>query len=101
MYLPPTDHSPANARCRPQPQSLCTGIVPSWFVYGPFSATYFTTFERARAAMADSLCMPVGEEEGAWVTDLMCGVMAGTTAAAVSHPIDCLKTRIQVGVVVV
>ena len=51
--------------------------------------------------MADSLCMPVGEEEGAWVTDLMCGVMAGTTAAAVSHPIDCLKTRIQVGVVVV
>ena len=63
-------------------RGLWRGYVAGLCVWGPFSAVYFAAYEAIR--------------EGG-VGSMLAGVGAGGAAALVTQPLDCAKTRIQVG----
>ena len=71
-----------------------TGIVGLWkgyfaglCVWGPFSALYFASYEAIRDA--------VGRDRPG--SNLMAGMGGGAIAAVTTQPLDCAKTRLQVG----
>ncbi len=70
---------------------LYRGLVASWFVWGPFSAAYFATFESSRRRLITSFHC-----RDHWTTDLVAGVVAGVAGSIVSQPPDVVKTRLQV-----
>lgn len=72
------------------PKGLYRGFWASLLVWGPFSASYFATYEFLKAALR-----PDGGGGGAH--HLLAGVSAGAVAATVTQPLDCARTRMQVG----
>ena len=62
-------------------------------VWGPFSSSYFATYEALRDV--------IGRDEGGGARAVMesatAGVGAGAAAACITQPLDCAKTRLQVG----
>ena len=71
---------------------LQRGYFAGLAVWGPFSASYFAAYE--------ALIRQLGGHEAAGVgEDLAAGVTAGATSALLTQPLDCAKTRIQVGAV--
>lgn len=71
---------------------LQRGYFASLVVWGPFSACYFATYE--------ALIWQLGGRQAAGMReDLMAGVAAGAAAALSTQPVDCGRTRIQVGAV--
>jgi len=71
---------------------LQRGYFAGLAVWGPFSASYFAAYE--------ALIRQLGGHEAAGMReDLTAGVTAGAAAALSTQPLDCAKTRIQVGAV--
>lgn len=76
--------------------ALWTGFLPALAVYCPFVGIYFMTYEQAKRvfqktrgyASVDDLPLPY---------QLVGAASAGAIAAAVTSPLDIIKTRIQVG----
>eukprot|EP00965_Chrysotila_dentata_P217266 6189887-Pleurochrysis_carterae.AAC.3 len=71
-----------------------TGLVGLWrgytagiCVWGPFSSVYFATYEALRDAY--------GRERAG--SNLYAGMGGGAAAALITQPLDCAKTRLQVG----
>mmetsp|Transcript_30079 Transcript_30079/g.75149 ORF Transcript_30079/g.75149 Transcript_30079/m.75149 type:complete len:279 (-) Transcript_30079:289-1125(-) len=73
---------------------LWRGYFAGLAVWGPFSATYFATYEALRSAMGGEQAKEASARES-----IPAGLAAGATAALITQPLDCAKTRIQVGLV--
>jgi len=65
------------------------GYFAGLAVWGPYSATYFCCFEMLKDRFGGKLS-PTGDA-------LVFGVCASAIAAAATQPLDCAKTRVQVG----
>ena len=84
------------------------------FDRGPYSAIYFCTYEYTKRFMQNVMCgidTSSGEKEQVDLLlqpqvshislaslDFMCGIFASVLAAQLTQPLDCVKTRIQVGI---
>lgn len=55
----------------------------------PFTACYFAAYESAKKALGSS------EEEEGLLVELVAGGIAGGGAAAITNPLDVVKTRLQ------
>lgn len=77
------------------PLGLWRGYWAGIAVWGPYSAVYFSAFEAIRRALGGS-SDDVQSAEGVR-TNLASGVGAGALGALATQPLDCAKTRIQVG----
>lgn len=75
------------------PAGLYPGVLATILSYAPFSGIYFAVYEYLRRNFAKG-----GAGEHAHAAVLGCAVCAGSVAAAVTQPIDVIRTRIQVGV---
>ena len=98
MQVGPTDLGTMGAT-----RDACSavGVVGLWrgyfaglAVWGPFSATYFAAYEALRRAMGSG-----DEKEASAKESIPAGLGAGASAALLTQPLDCAKTRIQVGAV--
>lgn len=80
-------------------QGLFRGLVAGWCVWGPFSAVYFATYESLRPHYTRLLHRneKTSTADEMFLVDLLSGVCAGAFGAAVTQPLDALKTRLQVG----
>uniref|UniRef100_A0A7S0IPK9 Mitochondrial carrier protein n=1 Tax=Calcidiscus leptoporus TaxID=127549 RepID=A0A7S0IPK9_9EUKA len=95
--LPSTPQvAPADLRAADAIRAACArrGMIGLWrgyfaglCVWGPFSAVYFASYEAIRDAM--------GRE--AVGSNLMAGMGGGAIAAVTTQPLDCARTRLQVG----
>ena len=74
---------------------LWRGYFAGLMVWGPFSSVYFMSYE----ALLRQLVGPRDAQEAHAGDNLACGIGAGTVAALTTQPLDCAKTRIQVGAV--
>jgi solute carrier family 25 iron transporter 28/37 len=54
----------------------------------PFTAVHLTVYESAKKTMS-------GHEEESLAVQLLAGGLAGATAAAITNPLDMVKTRLQ------
>lgn len=70
---------------------LWRGYVASIAVWGPFASIYFAGYEFAKARL--------GGDDTSAGGNMVAGVTAGTVAAALTQPLDCVRTRMQVGMV--
>lgn len=70
------------------------GFGPALAVYGPFVGVYFTAYEEFKAAFARTL--QVDPSSLSSLVHLPCGFAAGGLAAALTCPLDVIKTRVQV-----
>ena len=80
------------------PRALFVGMGAGVGVYGPYSALFFASFEALRTSLALLLSpLPISTMEPSLPLggDLVPGLCAGAIAAAVTQPLDCLKTRLQ------
>lgn len=94
--------APLDLRAIDAVQSACRtlgalGLMRGYFaglaVWGPFSATYFMTYELLMRRL-------FGGRDGSQAREnLAAGICAGGAGAMISQPLDCAKTRIQVGAV--
>ncbi|KAG2267582.1 hypothetical protein Bca52824_062137 [Brassica carinata] len=60
----------------------------------PFTAVHFATYEAAKKALVEVSPERVGDEEG-WLVHATAGAAAGGLAAAVTTPLDVVKTQLQ------
>ncbi|KAJ0244888.1 hypothetical protein HA466_0184120 [Hirschfeldia incana] len=60
----------------------------------PFTAVHFATYEAAKKALMEVSPERVGDEEG-WLVHATAGAAAGGLAAAVTTPLDVVKTQLQ------
>lgn len=86
-------------------QAACTagGVSGLWrgyfaglMVWGPFSSVYFMSYEVLLRQFVGKHDARSDAKAG---DNLICGVSAGSIAALTTQPLDCAKTRIQVGAV--
>jgi len=68
------------------------GLSATILVYAPYSAIFFSTYEALKATWRVNTATSKGEVDG---IELCCGMCAGAIAAAITQPLDCVKTRIQ------
>ena len=66
-------------------------------VWGPFSMTYFSVYEQMKKSLAQIQLMSSRPSKAFSETELLAGIIAGGAGAAVTQPLDFIKTRIQVG----
>jgi len=69
-------------------RGLWAGLPPTLLRDAPFSAVYWSTFEFTRAKMD-------GKIKTQFFIDFMAGAIGGMIAAALTNPIDIIKTRRQ------
>ena len=73
---------------------LWRGYLASLAVWGPFSCSYFALYEATKAWLSGG--------DGAAATasvNMAAGLSAGSVAAVLTQPLDCVRTRMQVGAV--
>lgn len=68
-----------------------TGVVATWMRDVPFSMVYFSIYSNSVAYMRSR---PALEGRGG-LAAFLGGAVAGTTAAAISTPLDVIKTRVH------
>ena len=98
MQVGPTDLGTLGATrdaCRVGVVGLWRGYFAGLAVWGPFSASYFAMYEGLRRAMGSG----DGATEASARQSIPAGLGAGAAAALLTQPLDCAKTRIQVGAV--
>lgn len=62
----------------------------------PFTAVHFATYEAAKKALVEiSPERVVGGDEEGWLVHATAGAAAGGLAAAVTTPLDVVKTQLQ------
>lgn len=90
--------SQALGACRAQgPSVLFRGLVPTLWRDVPFSALYWTAFERARTRLRRPVTDLVGSgPAGEFSLSFLSGALSGALAAALTTPFDVAKTRTQI-----
>ena len=80
-------------------RGLWKGYFGGIAVWGPFSATYFAVYEtlKAKWGRGSQLDPAAPAEMGLDPGELAAGIVAGGCGAVVTQPLDCVKTRLQVG----
>jgi hypothetical protein len=77
--------------------ALWTGFFPALAVYCPFVGIYFMTYEETKRKFHKFFYSNRSIDDMPLHTQLIGGAVAGGIAAAVTSPLDVIKTRIQVG----
>ena len=75
---------------------LWRGYFAGITVWAPYSAAYFSAYEAFRDALRSASSGDGGEGANA-AQSASAGAAAGGVAALITQPLDCAKTRIQVG----
>lgn len=90
--------SQAAGACRAQgPAVLFRGLVPTLWRDVPFSALYWTAFERTRTRLRQPVTGLVGSgPAGEFSLSFLSGALSGALAAALTTPFDVAKTRTQI-----
>ncbi|GAM20242.1 hypothetical protein SAMD00019534_034170 [Acytostelium subglobosum LB1] len=71
------------------------GFLPSLMTFGPLVGIYFATYEQTKRAAKRSLSLEA-DDQLPLPFQLASGFFAGSVAAAVTCPLDVIRTRIQV-----
>lgn len=72
---------------------LYTGVVSTWMRDVPFSVLYFSTYSQAKNRLVTT------DTQHDKVMPFVAGAVAGTTAAAITTPLDVIKTRVHAAAV--
>ncbi|PRP80668.1 mitochondrial substrate carrier family protein, partial [Planoprotostelium fungivorum] len=77
------------------PLGLYRGFLPAIATFGPFVAIYFTVYEQLKRAAKDITNSKDVRDIPFW-SQLISGAAAGAFSAAITCPMDVIKTRVQV-----
>lgn len=84
-------------------RGLWAGYWAGLVVWGPYSAIFFGVYETAKAGLAslpldNAQCVDLQDgSKGHPAIDFVAGTLGGTVGAVLTQPLDCIKTRVQVG----
>jgi len=76
-------------------RGLFKGFLPGLATYGPFVGIYFVVYEKSKTSFKNLYKMN-SVDQLPFHTHLIGGFLAGAVSAAVTCPLDVIKTRIQV-----
>lgn len=75
---------------------LYTGVLSTWLRDVPFSIIYFSMYSQCKSRLIDTTTQQCNNDK---LMPFISGAIAGTSAAALTTPLDVIKTRVHASAV--
>lgn len=78
-------------------RGLWSGYWAGLMVWGPYSAIFFGVYEQVKEGLLSAPRTAPISSGNSNVVEFLAGVSGGAVGAIITQPLDCIKTRVQVG----